>query len=119
MSDEAALLDLEEAGWQALSTPDAGPEFYGRILDDTVVMLFPGGLRLDDRDAILGSMAGRPWTSYRLESPQAVLPTPDTGLVVYGVTARRDDDAYSALVSSLYVRRDDGWRMVLHQQTPR
>ncbi len=119
MNDERTLLGLEEAGWQALSTPGAGAEFYDRVLDDTAVMLLPGGLRLEDRDAILTSMTGPPWTSYRLESPEVLLPSSGTGLVVYAVTARRDSDEYAALVSSLYVRRGDRWRMVLHQQTPR
>ena len=40
------------------------------------------------------------------------------GLVSYAVTARRGDAPYAALVSSLYVRHEDGWRLVLHQQTP-
>ena len=27
-------------------------------------------------------------------------------------------EAYAALVSTGYVRRDDGWKMMFHQQTP-
>jgi hypothetical protein len=33
--------------------------------------------------------------------------------------ARRDEQEYSALMSSTYVRREDGWKLVFHQQTPR
>jgi Domain of unknown function (DUF4440) len=117
--------DLEERGWQALATAptDAGTaalDFYGRVLDDTVVMLLPGGLVLDDRAAIVESMGGPPWSAYRIERLVERRPTADTALVTYGVVARRGDDPeYSALIASLYVRRDDGWRLAFHQQTPR
>jgi hypothetical protein len=110
---------LEERGWDALSTPGAGPEFYREVLDGEVVMLLPGGLRLADRETIIASMGGPPWSAHRLEGIQEHRPTPDTALVTYGVVARRGEVEYSALVSSLYVRREQGWRMAFHQQTPR
>jgi hypothetical protein len=110
---------LEERGWEALSTPGAGPEFYRDVLDDEVVMLLPGGLRLADREVIIESMSGPPWSAHRIEEIHEHRPTPDTALVTYGVVARRGDVEYSALISSLYVRREQGWRMAFHQQTPR
>jgi hypothetical protein len=110
---------LEERGWEALSTPGAGPRFYREVLDDEVVMLLPGGLTLDDPSAIIESMGGPPWSAHQLEGLREHRPTPDTALVTYGVVARRGQAEYSALVSSLYVRRDAGWRMAFHQQTPR
>jgi hypothetical protein len=115
------LVSLEKAGWRALSTSgEAAVEFYGRVLDHTAVMLFPGGLVIEDRDAILEAMSGQPWSSYRLEDPKAFRPTPETGVVFYGVVAERGEaPAYSALASSAYVRRDDGWKLTFHQHTPR
>ncbi|MFI6511224.1 DUF4440 domain-containing protein [Streptosporangium sp. NPDC050855] len=115
------VIDLERQGWQALSsTPEAATGFYERILDRTVVMLLPGGMVLDDRAAIVKAMSGRPWSSYELQDPRVSHPTTDTALVTYGVLARRDGaPPYSALMSSLYARRQDGWRLVFHQQTPR
>lgn len=110
---------LEERGWEALSTPGAGAAFYREVLDGEVVMLLPGGLVLADREAIIESMGGPPWSAHRLEEIHEHRPTPDTALVTYGVVARRGDVEYSALVSSLYVRREQGWRMAFHQQTPR
>ncbi|WP_169980229.1 nuclear transport factor 2 family protein [Microbispora sp. H10836] len=115
------LIALETAGWAALSsTPEAATEFYEQVLDRTVVMLLPGGMVLDDRAAIVKSMAGQPWSSHELQDARVVHLTDDTGLVTYGVVAERDgDSAYSALMSSLYVRRQDGWKLAFHQQTPR
>ncbi|MDP1846302.1 MAG: nuclear transport factor 2 family protein [Solirubrobacteraceae bacterium] len=114
------LVALETDGWRALSADGAAAqEFYGRVLDETVVMLLPGGLRLTDRAAILESMGGAPWASFALEDPQVLRLGEDGALVVYGVVAVRDGAEYSALVSSAYVRRDGAWRLVGHQQTPR
>ena len=115
------LIELEERGWQALSSdPSAATEFYDRVLDDAVVMLLPGGLRLDDRDTVVSSMGGAPWASYRLEGPRVHPLGEDTALVAYGVVAERAGSApYSALISSVYVRRDSDWKLAFHQQTPR
>ena len=115
------LVELEERGWQALSAgPEAAVAFYQQVLDDDVLMLLPGGMRLDDRATILGALGGPPWSAYRLEDPRVLRPTPDTAVVTYGVVAERAGvPPYSALMSSVYVRRDDGWRLAVHQQTPR
>jgi Domain of unknown function (DUF4440) len=113
------LAALEEGGWQALSSRGGAAGFYRRVLDDTAVMLLPGGLLLDDREAIITCMSAPPWSSYQLHGLRVFQLTPDTGIVVYEVAARRDGARpYSALVSSLYVRRSDGWKLAMHQQTP-
>lgn len=114
------LVELETTGWEALSTdgPTAAT-FYEEVLDASVVMALPGGLTLTDRASIIEAMSGRPWASFRIDDPRVVRPTSDTGIVVYRVDARRDGaQPYSALVSSHYVRREAGWRLVFHQQTP-
>lgn len=118
---EDDLMDVERRGWHALSTSGrAAVDFYERVLDDAVVMLLPGGTVLDDRDQIVRSMSGQPWSSYALEVHAVLRPTPDTGIVAYGVVAERAGmPPYSALVSSAYVRRSGGWRLTFHQQTPR
>ena len=114
------VIGLERSGWQALSAgADAARAFYAEILDDAVVMLLPGGMLLTDREQILDTMSGAPWSSYELEQPRVLQPAPDAAVVVYGVVAERDGSSYSALVASLYVRRDARWRLALHQQTPR
>lgn len=115
------LIDLEESGWRALSsTGQAAAEFYEWVLDDTVLMLLPGGMVVDDRSAIVESMSGQPWSSFQLEDMRVLHPTADVGVVAYGVVARREGSAeYSALISTSYVRRVNGWKLTLHQQTLR
>jgi hypothetical protein len=119
MSQNEAIA-LERQGWEALSSGGEGARaFYDRILDHTVVMLLPGGLVLDDREMAVDSMSGQPWSSYELEDLQSFQPTEDTTVVRYGVVAHRDQQRYSALMSSVYVRREEGWKLAFHQQTPR
>jgi hypothetical protein len=111
---------LERDGWDALSTSgEAARTFFERVLDDSVVMLLPGGAVLDDRALIVESMSGQPWSGFSLADVRSLRLTPETGVVTYGVVAERDGQEYSALMSSLYVRREDGWRLAFHQQTPR
>ncbi|HEY7177300.1 MAG TPA: nuclear transport factor 2 family protein [Micromonosporaceae bacterium] len=114
------LIELERRGWQALSTSGAAAsEFYGSVIDNCAAMALPGGVLIDDRAALLESMGGPPWSNFRLSSISVLRPTPDVGIVVYEASARRDGAApYEALISSTYVRRADGWRLVFHQQTP-
>jgi hypothetical protein len=120
MDTRDELIALETDGWRALSADGAtATEFYGRVLDEPIVMLLPGDMRLTERDAILGSMGGAPWSSFELDDPQVLSLGADGAVVVYGVVAVRAGAEYSALVSSAYVRRDGDWRLAFHQQTPR
>src|SRR4051794_15509872 len=109
MPEQDDLITLERQGWRALSTSgEAARAFYADVLDENAVMLLPGGMRLDDRTTMLESMSGRPWSRHALEDVSCLRPAPDMGVLTYGVVAERDGSEYSALMSSVYVRRDDG-----------
>lgn len=113
------LLDLERRGWKALAREGEGTAFYAEVLDDNPIMLLPGGLVLEGRDACLDAMAGPPWASYDLSDERVVVLGEDGGVVTYRVAAQREASLrYDALVSSTYVRRPGGWRLAVHQQTP-
>ncbi|ROS73400.1 DUF4440 domain-containing protein [Cellulomonas sp. PhB143] len=112
--------DLERAGWVALSTDGAAAAaYYGEVLDAEPTFLLPGGLRLDDRDAVIESMGGVPWEGYELSDIRQVELADDVAVVAYAVVATRAGATYSALVCSTYARRDGQWRLAVHQQTPR
>jgi hypothetical protein len=121
VSTDEELAALERAGWDALTLGgEHARAFYAEALDDAALMLLPGGLLIEDRQTLLDAMAGPPWSSYRLEDLRVVRPTADTAVVAYGAVAQRAGEAeYSALMSSGYVKRAGGWRLALHQQTPR
>ncbi len=114
------LADLERRGWEALCTAGAGGPFYEEVLDEEPVMLLPGGMLVTDRAAIVEAMSGPPWSSFSLEDVAVHLLGDDVAVVTYGVVAQRGEEPpYSALMASTYVRRPAGWRLAVHQQTPR
>ena len=116
MQDE--LIELEREAWRALSTAGAAAGFYERVLASKVLMLLPGGLVIDDRQRVIESMRGEPWSFHEL-SDERVLPLGDAAAVVtYKATAERGDFRYTALFNSTYVREGGQWRLALHQQTP-
>jgi hypothetical protein len=114
------LVDLEGEGWRALSTSqEEARAFYGRVLADEALMVFPGGMLLRGKDEILASIGAQPWASFSMEETQALPLGDEAGAVVYHVRAQREGrEPYAALISSVYVRCDGQWRLVLHQQTP-
>ena len=114
------LIELEEGGWQALSSEvDAGRQFYSAVLRDDAIMLFPGGMILDGKQRILDSLSSQPWKSFQIEDPIVHLLSEDVGTLVYRVTAQREEsNPYKALISSTYARTDGKWKLVVHQQTP-
>ena len=115
-SDE--LVELERAAWDALSTDGAAAAFYEEVLATDVLMLLPGGMVIDDRDAVIHSMQGAPWSSFELADERVHRLTDTSAVVAYRATARRGDQEYTALFNSTYVREGEAWRLALHQQTP-
>ncbi len=116
-ADLATLLELEERGWQALSS-DAGRTFYAEHLAADAALIVPGMVL--DKDTWLDALRSpRPWAEHRLEAARLVSLTADCATLVYRATARRAGEAaYVALISSTYVRRDGRWLLAVHQQTP-
>lgn len=113
------LVKLEEQGWQALSSGDEAKKFYGSLLSDDAIMVFPGGLLIEGREKILESMAAQPWKSFQIEQPHVISLSENAGVILYRVTALREgSNTYVALVSSTYTLREGKWKLVVHQQTP-
>ena len=114
MSDE--LEDLERKGWDALSGPN-GATFYEEVMHGDGVMVFPG-LTMDKRASLEAIRHAGPWASFELRDVQ-IARVGDSGLVTYRAVARRTSgQAYEAVMSSVYVRVDGRWWLLLHQQSP-
>jgi hypothetical protein len=116
----ADVVALEEEGWRALSTGAAAARsFYERVLDDDVVLLFPGGMAISGRDGALASMGAAPWSRFELHDVAVRELGAGGAIVSYRAVAERPGQGtYEALVSSGYRRHDGGWRLCFHQQTP-
>lgn len=110
------LLEIEERGWRALSSPDPAT-FCEEWLADDAVMVVPG--MVIDRTTFLQAVAGeQPWSSYRIEEPRAIQLTDEAAVLVYRVTAQRDGQPeFAGILTSVYVEREGRLRLVLHQQT--
>jgi hypothetical protein len=121
MNKKEDLIQLEEQGWQALSLDrDEAVKFYDYVLTIDAIMVFPGGLLIRGKSAILDSIReAEPWLKYRLDDVQILDLSANTRGVVYRANAQRAEHVeYNALMSSLYVRQDGRWKMAFHQQSP-
>jgi uncharacterized protein (TIGR02246 family) len=113
----AELEALERAGWDSLSGPD-GAAFYADLMADDGLMVFPGTV-MDKAESLRAIAGAPPWLTFELRDLRVIEATPDTAVVTYRATARRpDQNAYEALMTTVYARREGQWQMVLHQQTP-
>jgi len=118
MTLEQTLVDLERAGWEALSKPREGARFYGEHLADDAVMVFGFGV-LDRAQAIEAMASAAPWSSFRIEEPRVVELGDSAAVLTYLATAQREgDEEYVGRTTSVYVHSKGSWRMALHQQTP-
>jgi len=116
--DDRELFELERRGWDALSAPNAAA-FFADLMTDDAVMVFPGTV-LTKRESLAAMTSARPWASYRLLDLRVLRVGTGGRLVLYRAVAKRAAGVeYDALMTSIYVRRSDGWKMVFHQQTPR
>ncbi|SRR5581483_3809102 len=119
MTTVKELVELERAGWVALSTGgDAAARFYEEVLTDNPLLLLPGGMVLDDRAQIVDAMRGVPWDEFELRDERVLGLRPDCAVLAYRASAVRGEQRYEALFNSTYVRVGGRWRLALHQQTP-
>ncbi|MFW2512911.1 nuclear transport factor 2 family protein [Demequina sp. SO4-13] len=115
--EQEQLVALERHGWESLTNGHAR-EFYDDVLADEAVMVFPFGVMERD-DAIDGMAESRRWQDYELEDVTVHDLGEGLAVVAYRVRARRvEEPPFEAMLASTYVRSSEGWRMMLHQQSP-
>lgn len=113
-----ALLALERQGWDSLCD-GTGAAFYGQAMTEDAVMVLANG-EVMDRDTVVTALAQAPaWRTYDISDTRVIQTGPDSIALVYRGTAYReaDEPAFVGLMSSVYVRRNDEWRLALYQQT--
>lgn len=121
---ERALWELERQFW----TGDAS--FHAANLAPEAWMLLPAPAGLMSRTESLQALEQAPrWSEVAFSETKTLAPGDGAALLVYAVEASRDahSDAlesrdvqpYRAWCSSAYLRTPSGWRLLLHQQTPR
>ncbi len=115
MMDE--LLDLEHAGWAALCA-GTGSEFYGSVMPADAVMVLANGAVMDREQVVRALRDAPPWDEYSIADPRTVRLTDGAVALVYTGTGKRGDQTFVGVMTSVYVRSGDGWKLAVYQQTP-
>jgi hypothetical protein len=110
--EDSTLWALERKFWLG------GAEVYRRHLADEALMVFPG-MVLAKSQTLESIAAGPRWTSVSFSDQRLVRLTSEVAVLSYRASGVREHEpsAYSALVNSVYVRRDREWQLALHQQS--
>ena len=118
------LLDLEERQWKANREADA--DFYRQYCADDFVIVSRFGV-LTKADVLAQFEKGNvnPFLRTDMEDPRVLAIGDDSALLTYKETIEASIDAeggktrtFSIYATTVYRRSGDGWRFVLHQQTP-
>ena len=115
----AELLRLEQAGWTSLRD-GTGSDFFGAIMTpDAVMVLADGSVR--DRAGVVAALRDSPaWAAFEIDDERVVPMGPDAAALVYTGRAFRaaGGPAFTATMTSVYVRVHGSWRLAVYQQTP-
>jgi hypothetical protein len=112
---EKDLLALEKKFW----TGDT--KFYQDNVDDSALIAFGPDMAgvMSNKEIASSAGQGNRWKNLDIKLKGLIEPADDVAILSYEAHATRSNgEAYAALVSTGYARRDDGWKMVFHQQTP-
>jgi hypothetical protein len=91
---------------------------YDRHLDDGAAVIVPG--QALDKDATVQAIEASPgWDELTIDDARLLETGEGGAALTYRFSGRRGTDfSYEALMTSVYARRGDEWKLVLHQQTP-
>lgn len=116
MTDTAReLLAIEEKFW----TGDE--DFFLRNTDANCLVAFTTEMAGVMSNAELAATARNPnrWCDLDITFKGIVEPSDGVAILSYVAKATRESgEPYAALVSTGYVKRQDGWKMMFHQHTP-
>lgn len=114
MTTEQDLFALERQFW----TGDA--DFYRKNLDDKCLVAFTEMSGLMNKEDVAGMIKeGQRWGDLDLKKKGFLELPGESVFITYEASAKRPGgEPYKAVVSSGYVRRNGGWKMAFHQQTP-
>ena len=116
---QATLLELERRGWDSLCD-GTGAIFYGELMTEDAVMVLSNGSVMDKSAVVDALGQAPPWRTYDISDVRLIDTGTDGATLVYVGTAYRDErePAFVGVMSSVYVRQHDAWRLALYQQTP-
>lgn len=114
--DEAtdAILAIEKGFWTG------GEDYFLAHADSQCLVAFARMSAVMARAELAATVSGaRRWSDPHIEVKGVVRPTEDLVVLSYEArSSRGTDEEYHALVSSAYICRRDGWKLVFHAHTP-
>jgi ketosteroid isomerase-like protein len=115
-SARAELIDLEERFWRSAGNRDS----YAAHLADDALHILPGwGLTAENERVLEAVESVDPWEAFRIDDLHVVDLSEGAVALAYTAHARRaGQDEYVAAITSVYRHDAEGWRLVIHQQTP-
>ena len=111
------LFAIEDGFWTK------GREHFLEHVDEECLLAFPQmgemhGVKSREEIAATATMPNR-WRDLKIASRHLHEPGDDIAIISYRAdVVRGDGEPYSALVSSVYARRRDGWKLTFHQHSP-
>lgn len=105
---------MERGFWNAAGHGD----YYVEHMADDGVCVLPVGM-MDKKSTVAAISRAEPWREFELSNVRFLDLGDDEAALCYEAEASRgDNDAYRALISSVYTRLRGRWMLTLHQQTP-
>ena len=117
MALQDELFAIEEGFWLE------GEEHFRRHVDARCLLAFPQagemhGIHSAQQVAATATPANR-WRDLAMSDRYMLEPADEVAIISYRADVMRaDGEPYSALVSSAYVRRPEGWKLAFHQHSP-
>lgn len=114
---EEELFAIEEGFWLR------GQKYFLENVDDESLLAFPQAREMHgihSREQVVATATDENrWREPRIENRNALSLGGSAAIISYKIDVRRADGiAYSALVSSAYVRRGERWKLAFHQHSP-
>lgn len=116
MSFEDEIFALEANFWLL------GERFFLDHVDEQCLLAFPQmpqmhGVHARSQVAATAAAPNR-WSGLQISNRNLLLPSRELAIISYRADAMRGNTKYSALVSSAYAKRESGWKLAFHQQSP-
>jgi hypothetical protein len=114
---KSILLGLKDQALEATKNADA--DFYQNYLADGAIAIVPFGVF--NKKAIVDQMGSghSQFKSVRVDDTQAIVLTPESGLVTYKATYEQEDKTQlEVFVTTVYAKIKDEWKGIFYQQTP-
>lgn len=114
---EKELFDIEQGFWLG------GKEHFLDHVDDKCLLAFPQagemhGVHSRDQVAATATMPNR-WRGLTMGDRHLLHGAEGAAIISYRAdVTRADGEPYTALVSSAYLRRPNGWKLAFHQHSP-